>query len=124
MFGNIFHQMALFGLPMKQIINTHRCVSWSGLRLIQYIYHYLQILFVSCFKMRKTRFVYLLGLGLIVYFFTKTCRHGDKRKFPLSTNLFQPVIFQTYQYFIVNQERMQHYMSVFTKIHQNVMGQL
>jgi hypothetical protein len=88
MFGNIFHQMELFGLPMKQIINIHRCVSWSGLRLIQYIYHYLQILFVSCFKMRKTRFVYLLGLGLIVYFFTKTCRHGDKRKFPLSTNFF------------------------------------
>ena len=80
--------MALFGLPMKQIVNIHRCFSWSGLRLIQYIYHYLQILFVSCFIMRKTRFVYLLGLGLIVYFFTKTCRHGDKRKFPLPTNLF------------------------------------
>ena len=38
--------------------------------------------------MRKKRFVYLLGLGFIVYFFTTMCRHGDKRKFPLPTNFF------------------------------------
>jgi hypothetical protein len=49
---------------------------------------YLQILFVSCFKMRKKRFVYLLGLGFIVYFFTTICRHGDQRKLPLPTNFF------------------------------------
>jgi len=80
--------MALFGSPWQRTINMHRCVSWSGHRLIQYIYHYLQILFVSCFKMRKNRFVYLMGLGFIVYFFTKICRHRDKRKFPLPTNFF------------------------------------
>ena len=80
--------MALFGLPLQRIINIHRCVRWSGHRLIQYIYHYLQILFVSCSKMRKKRFVYLLGLGFIVYFFTTICRHGDQRNFRLPTNFF------------------------------------
>ena len=80
--------MALTGLPLQRIINIHRCVRWRGHRLIQYIYHYLQILFDSCSKMRKKRFVYLLGLGFIVYFFTTMCRHGDKRKLPLPTNFF------------------------------------
>jgi hypothetical protein len=80
--------MALTGLPLKRIINIHRCVRWRGYCLIQYIYHYLQILFGSCSKMRKKRFVYLLGLGFIVYFFTTMCRHGDKRKLPLPTNFF------------------------------------
>ena len=80
--------MALTGLPLQRIINIHRCVRWRGHRLIQYIYHYLQMLFVSCSKMRKKRFVYLLGLGFIVYFFTTMCRYGDKRKFPLPTNFF------------------------------------
>jgi hypothetical protein len=80
--------MALAGLPLQRIINIHRFVRWRGHRLIQYIYHYLQILFVSCSKMRKKRFVYLLGLRFIVYFFTTMCRQGDKRKFPLPTNFF------------------------------------
>ena len=80
--------MALFGLPLQRIINMRGCVSWSGHRLIQYIYHYLQILFVSCFKMRKKMLVYLLGLAVIVYFFTTICRRGDKHKFPLLTNFF------------------------------------
>jgi hypothetical protein len=104
--------MALAGLPLQRIINIHRCVRWRGHRLIQYIYHYIQILFVNCSKMRKKRFVYLLGLRFIVYFFTTMCRQGDKRKFRCQLISSQPLIFQTYQYFIVNQERMQHYMNV------------
>ena len=60
--------MALFGLPLQRIINIHRCVRWSGHRLIQYIYHYLQILFVSCSKNEEKKVCLSPGAGIYCIF--------------------------------------------------------
>lgn len=46
------------------------------------MYLYLQI------QMRKGRIIYLLGLGLIVYYFIAKRPHRDKRKLPLPTTFF------------------------------------
>ena len=36
----------------------------------------------------ENRFVYRMGLGFIVHFFTTLYQYGNKRKFPLPTNFF------------------------------------
>ena len=108
--------MALFGLPLQRLINGHR--------LIQYIYHYLQILFVSCFNMRKKGLSISWGWNLLCISSRTYVAMETNLSFRSQLISFQPVIYQTQQYFIVNQERMQHYMNVLTKIQQNIMGRL
>lgn len=104
--------MALFGLPVQRIINIHRCVCWRGHRLIQYIYRYLQILFVSCFKVKKKGLFFSWGLDLLCISSRQYVAMETNVSFRCQLISSQPLIFQTYQYFILNQERMQHYMNV------------